>query len=214
MDFLSAIVTDCLIKAQAVSIKNESPFFQLASGNYSPIYVNCRRLQGYTIFRERINDCLNLYVSTTFARFSLVAGCESAGVPWSAVLAERQKVPHCWVKKKPKGHGEQKLIEGLPDTFPSGWTVLLVDDLITDGGSKLHFIETLRKETTAHVDNCLVILDREQGGRAELDVHGVKLHAMTTLSQVLEMMGIYDMVAHYLADPKQWHLRQGLEWKA
>ncbi len=105
-----------------------------------------------------------------------MAGGETAGIPFAVALAGDLAKPVLYVRKKPKDYGIATRLEGeLP--FP-GARVLLVEDLITDGGSKLTFIEALR-DAGAVVEDALVLFDREQGGTEVLATQGVRLHSVT-----------------------------------
>ena len=85
--------------------------------------------------------CAKLLRDAGFARFDAVAGGETAGIPFAAWIAERMGLPMLYVRKKPKGFGRDAQIEGA---LAEGARVLLVEDLTTDGGSKLRFAEAIR----------------------------------------------------------------------
>jgi orotate phosphoribosyltransferase len=106
-------------------------------------------------------------------------------------------------------------VEGVP-----GGEVLLFEDLITDGGSKLSFIDGIR-EAGCTISNCLVVVDREEGGTAGLAAVGVALHSLVTITSCLEVgraSGTIDAedlaeVKAYLAGPAAWHRNRGLAFK-
>ena len=114
----------------------------------------------------------------------MVAGGETAGIPFAAFLAALAKKPMIYVRKQPKGFGRMAQIEG--DLKP-GKRVLLVEDLATDGGSKLVFIEALKK-AEAKVTDCFVIFHYGIFPQSVemLAAAGVKLHALATWWDALE----------------------------
>ncbi|WP_461307216.1 orotate phosphoribosyltransferase, partial [Albidovulum sp.] len=118
-----------------------------------------------------------------FEAFDNVAGGETAGIPFAAMVAERLALPMTYVRKKPKGYGRNARIEGV---MREGQRVLLVEDLTTDGGSKLSFVDAIR-ETGARCDHTAVIF--YYGIYPEtiekLAGHGVRLHHLCTWWDVL-----------------------------
>ena len=137
--------------------------------------------------------------------FDAVAGGETAGIPYAAYLARDLDLPMLYVRKKAKGYGMASKVEGR---LEPGWRVLLVEDLVTDGGSKLGFVDALRAGSAA-VDDALVLFDRQQGGERVLAEHGVRLHSVTDLATTLAVGEAATVlptearaeVDRYLADP-------------
>jgi orotate phosphoribosyltransferase len=139
-----------------------------------------------------------------------IAGGETAGIPYAAWLADRLNLPMQYVRKQPKGFGRMAQIEG---ELKDGARTLLVEDLATDGGSKLKFVEALRK-AGAEVNDAFVIFHygifpQSVASLAEI---GVRLHALATWRDVLAVAraGAYfdahtlDQVERFLADPDGW----------
>ncbi len=157
--------------------------FTLASGRLSPIYINCRVSISDPVLMHLFTSLAHLRCMEDGVRLDVIAGGETAGIPFAAYLAHAISLPMVYVRKQAKTHGIASLIEGQT---VEGRHVLLVEDLITDGGSKLHFINALRA-AGATVTDALVLLDREQGGESSLRNSGVNLHAVTTLSKLLDV---------------------------
>jgi orotate phosphoribosyltransferase len=201
-----------LWRAEAVRISPEEPF-TLASGKKSPIYINCRRLISSPAFLGLFTAVAHTLVETGRLTFDAVAGGETAGIPFAAYLARDTGKPMLYVRKQAKGYGIASRVEGVLPAGRSGQPprVLLVEDLITDGGSKIGFIEALR-EAGAVVDEALVLFDRQQGGGDLLGDHGVQLTAVTDLATTLGAAETAGTVAAealaavraYLADPEGW----------
>lgn len=205
-----------LIEIEAVLFRPDEPFI-FTSGRASPVYVDCRRIISFPEARARLMDMgvalLNREVGTE--AFDVIAGGETAGIPFAAWMAERFGLPMVYVRKKPKGFGRNARIEG---TFEPGARALLVEDLATDGGSKLSFVEALR-EAGAECAHTFVIFSYGTFPEsiAELARQGVTLHALATWSDVLavaEETGYLTAeqladVRAFLEDPDGWSAAHG-----
>ena len=173
-----------LLEIKAVHFNADEPF-TLASGLPSPTYIDCRKLISYPRIRSTLMDFLTVTVmrDAGFEAFDNIAGGETAGIPFAAFVAERMALPMSYVRKKPKGYGRNARIEGA---MHEGQRVLLVEDLTTDGGSKLSFIDAIR-ETGAQCAHTAVIFHYGIFAETEktLGDHGVSLHALCTWWDVL-----------------------------
>ncbi|MFC4668590.1 orotate phosphoribosyltransferase [Seohaeicola nanhaiensis] len=173
-----------LLEIGAVNFRPEDPFI-LASGLPSPTYIDCRKLISYPRIRSTLMDFLTVTVmrNAGFEAFDNIAGGETAGIPFAALVAERMGLPMTYVRKKPKGYGRNARIEGV---MGEGDRVLLVEDLTTDGGSKLSFVDAIR-DTGATCAHTAVIF--YYGIFPEtvktLGDHGVNLHHLCTWWDVL-----------------------------
>jgi orotate phosphoribosyltransferase len=200
-----------LLEIEAVHFRPQEPF-TLASGLPSPTYIDCRKLISYPRIRAALMDFLAVTVmrEAGFEAFTNVAGGETAGIPFAALIAERLALPMTYVRKKPKGYGRNARIEGV---MGDGDRVLLVEDLTTDGGSKLSFVDAIR-ETGATCGHTAVIF--YYGIFPEtvqvLGDHGVALHHLCTWWDVLEVArdkGFFDAATleeteTFLRDPRAW----------
>jgi orotate phosphoribosyltransferase len=205
---LSALM---LLEIGAVHLNSREPF-TLASGLPSPTYVDCRKLISYPRIRSVLMDFLTVTVmrGAGLEAFDNIAGGETAGIPFAALVAERMGLPMTYVRKKPKGYGRNARIEG---DMREGQRVLLVEDLTTDGGSKLSFVDAIR-ETGATCGHTAVIF--YYGIFPEtirtLGDHGVALHHLCTWWDVLaeaRASGAFDAetlaeVESFLGDPRTW----------
>ena len=200
-----------LLDIKAVNFRPEDPFI-LASGLPSPTYIDCRKLISYPRIRATLMDFMTVTVmrDAGFEAFDNIAGGETAGIPFAALVAERMALPMTYVRKKPKGYGRNARIEGVME---EGERVLLVEDLTTDGGSKLSFVDAIR-ETGATCGHTAVIF--YYGIFPEtiqtLADHGVQLHHLCTWWDVLEearASGAFDdetlkEVETFLRAPRRW----------
>jgi orotate phosphoribosyltransferase len=150
-----------------------------------------------------------------FEQFDAVAGAETSGIAYAAWIAERLSLPLQYVRKKPKGFGREAQIEGL---LSPGARVLLVDDVTTDGRSKLEHVRTLRA-AQARVDHVLVMFFYDVFGeaRAQFSELSVQLHYLATWRDILveaRASGYFDgpvadEVQRFLAEPARWSLEHG-----
>ncbi len=204
-----------LWRLEAVRVAPEDPF-RLASGNYSPIYVNCRRVISEPGFMQLFRAAAHLLLESRKIKVGAVAGGETAGIPFAAYLAQALARPMVYVRKKAKGYGIASRVEGH---LEPGARVLLVEDLITDGGSKLGFLDAVA-EAGAEVSHVLVLFDRQQGGAELLAGRGVTLHALADRATTLAMgeeAGVLtaaaaEVVDTYFSDPDAWHRERGLDY--
>jgi len=213
---ISRITASLMWEAQAFKVSIQEPF-RLVSGNYSPIYVNCRALISIPFAMDMISAFMHWFFVHYEINADIVAGGETAGIPFAAVISQKLNKPMVYVRKKTKEHGEMATVEGLitKDNY-----VVLIEDLITDGRSKLSFIQTL-SEAGAKVNTCLVVFDRDQGGSTLLASEGVALYFLTDLNTTLkigrethQIADIqYNEIQSYLRDPARWHNSRGLTYK-
>lgn len=202
---------------EAIRVRPEEPF-ELASGNYSPIYVNCRRVISEPVFMGLFATTARLLLERRGELPDVLAGGETAGIPYAVHLGAALGRPVVYVRKKAKGYGLANRVEGHVE---DGSSVLLVEDLITDGGSKLGFLDAL-EAAGGKIRQALVAFDREQGGTETLAARGVELHSVTdrgTTLQAGEDAGLLtaeqrQSVDAYFADPGAWHKARDLAFNA
>lgn len=208
---IARLTARMLLEIKAVHFNAEDPF-TLASGLPSPTYIDCRKLISYPRIRATLMDFMTITVmrDAGFEAFDNIAGGETAGIPFAALVAERLALPMTYVRKKPKGYGRNARIEGA---MHEGQRVLLVEDLTTDGGSKLSFVDAIR-ETGASCAHTAVIFyyDIFPETEQKLADHGVALHYLCTWWDVLaeaRQSGIFDEktlaeVEKFLNAPRTW----------
>jgi orotate phosphoribosyltransferase len=208
---MARLTARMLLEIQAVHFNADEPFI-LASGKPSPTYIDCRKLISYPRIRSTLMDFLTVTVmrNAGFEAFDNVAGGETAGIPFGALVAERMALPMTYVRKKPKGYGRNARIEGV---MTEGQRVLLVEDLTTDGGSKISFVDAIR-ETGATCAHTAVIFYYGIFPQTEkiLGGHGVTLYHLCTWWDVLteaREQGTFDSatlreVEAFLKSPEAW----------
>ena len=205
-----------LLEVEAVLFRPDQPFV-FTSGWASPVYIDCRKLIAYPRLRARLMALAaeQLADAVGSEAFDVVAGGETAGIAFAAWLADALMLPMAYVRKQPKGFGRNARIEGR---IAEGQRVLLVEDLTTDGKSKLAFADALR-EAGGVVEHafCIFFYDIYPGSRRTLADAGLALHALATWADVLEAARrdgalpatVLDEVARFLDDPVAWSAAHG-----
>lgn len=156
--------------------------FELHSGRMSPIYIDLRLLASFpNALREAAAAYRHRLKTLTFDR---IAATPLAGLPIGTAICLDMNLPLIYPRKTVKGYGTGKQIEGQ---WEIGQTVVVVDDLITSGDSLLKGI-TFLKAAGLRVNEAVVLIDREQGGREALEEQGYRLHSLMTIGQLLAIM--------------------------
>jgi len=202
-----------LLNTKSVLFNAREPF-TLKSGRASPVYIDCRRLISFPKERRFLMDAGAQMLANDIGveNIDVVAGGETAGIPYGAFVAERLEKPMIYVRKEPKGYGRMAQIEGhLPDKGTP--KVVLIEDLQTDGGSKKIFVDALR-EVGAQVEHAFVVFHYGIFAASEQNMKdmGITLHALATWWDVLAMAkekNYFDKetlasVDAFLNDPESW----------
>ena len=205
-----------LLDIKAVNFRPQEPYM-LTSGWASPVYIDCRWVISFLEARRRIIelgvDMLRRQMDLDAV--DLVAGGETAGIPYAAWISEAVSKPMLYIRKKPKGFGRDAQIEG---NMPDGAKVLLVEDLTTDGASKLNFVKAIRSAGAEVSDAFVVFFYGVFAGALDtLKQEGLTLHYLATWPDVLEMAEAgqyFDAAAiagvrDFLADPMGWSKAHG-----
>ena len=202
------------IKA-AYAYDGKEPFV-FTSGRKSPVYVDIRKLISFPRARARLMDMAvqTIERAAGYESIDAVAGGETAGIPFAAWIAERMGLPMLYVRKQPKGFGRMAQIEGV---LTEGQRVVLVEDLATDGGSKLNFINAL-KQAGATVEHAFVVFHYGifPASRASLKELGVDLHELATWSDIIRVAesegyfppNVVKEVRAFLDNPDAWQNSQ------
>ncbi len=212
-EIIAETTAKMLLEVKAVLFSDKKPFI-FTSGWASPVYIDCRKLIFYPQVRSRLIEfaLATLARDAADARFEVIAGGETAGIPYAAWIADHLGLPMQYVRKKPKGFGRNAQIEG---DVREGARTLLVEDLTTDGRSKINFCKALR-EAGAVVEHVYVnfYYDIFPGSKKILSDLGVRLHYLATWWDVLAVVkqGGYLQGAQ-IAEVEKF-LRAPAEWSA
>jgi orotate phosphoribosyltransferase len=213
---IAEIVSNMLLEIEAVHFRADKPYM-FTSGLASPVYIDCRKLISYPRIRSSLMDFAASVIlkEVGFEQFDAVAGGETAGIPFAAWIADRLSLPMQYVRKKPKGFGRDAQIEG---DLKEGARVLLVEDLTTDGGSKINFCEALKRAGAEVTDTIAVFYyDIFPDTPKKLQEHGLRLHYLATWWNVLEVCEAKDYfdkqtlreVRSFLENPLAWSADHG-----
>ena len=207
---LSREAAEILIDIGTIAVNPNNPF-TLTSGRKSPVYVDCRRIISFTKERKRLMEMAVdiLQSSENETKFDAIAGGETAGIPFAAWIAELMDLPMIYIRKKPKGFGKNKQIEGL---IKPNQNILLVEDLATDGNSKISFVNALRDAGTI-CNVCFVIFHYGifQKSINLLLNQNIKLIELATWKDILIILkergmnaSDYKKVETFLKHPDKW----------
>jgi len=205
-----------LLDIKAVNFRPDEPYM-LTAGWASPVYVDCRWVISFPEARTRIMELgmEMLQDRGALTDVNSVAGGETAGIPYAAWMAQSLNLPMQYVRKKPKGFGRNAQIEG---SLEAGKKVLLVEDMATDGGSKINFVNALR-QAGADVSDIFVVFFYGAFPDAldTLEKAGVRLHYLATWQDVLDVAraenyfgnATCQAVDEFLKNPVDWSKAHG-----
>lgn len=212
---VAADTAQALLALKAVFVYERQPFLY-TSGWASPVYVDCRRLMSHPGYRRQLMDhAAGLLRARLGGSLDVIAGTETAGIPFASWIAERLDLPMVYVRKKSVGWGSHAQIEG---DLPEGARCLLVDDLTTDGLSKIGTARALR-EAGARLSDIFVIFNYDiypQSRQVYAD-NGFVMHALATWKDVFSQTKSLSYftpqrakeIKDFLADPVGWSALHG-----
>jgi orotate phosphoribosyltransferase len=206
---MSTRIAEFLLSVGAVKLSPRDPF-TWTSGIKSPIYCDNRMLYGHPEARNIVVQELASRVKSLHVPADAIAGTATAAIGWGALVADRLGLPFCYVRAKAKEHGAKKRIEG---DLKKESHVVLVEDLLSTGGSAISSVEALRTEANATVSDVVAIFTYEFIAAREAAMEGkVQLHPLTTISVLLEAAQNQNritaeeaqMVLQFVRDPQKW----------
>ncbi len=212
MEELQRHVADALLNIGAVGFSVKQPV-TFKSGIVSPVYVDNRRLPFHPSAWEIVIDTFRSWIREHKLTFDAIAGIEAAGIPHSAALGFAMERPSLFVRKQPKAHGKGQQVEGGD---VDGLHVLLVEDLVTTGGSSLAGVQALR-EAGATVTDCLTIVSYEFDEALQaFAAANVNLHIIAPFTLIAEQAHARDLfdaqtlrvLQDWRRDPYGWAGRQ------
>ena len=220
MSEVSKKVAEMLLQTEAIQVYRDKPFV-FVSGRISPVYIDCRKILSFSEQREYIVTQLARKAETDIGvdNIDVVAGGETAGIPYASFVSHLIKKPMIYIRKQPKGYGGTKQIEGI---LEAGRRVLLVEDLITDGLSKLRFNIGIRG-AGAKMTHCLCVFDyasdrlNQHEGRDNLAKNDISLHVLANWDDVLDtgLSKSYftedasKQIVDFLKDAENWGRKMG-----
>ena len=160
--------------------------FKLASGKISPYYIDLRIVPSFPDAFQKICDLYIRLINTNIdaKNFDRIAGVPTAGMAFAAVLAYNFKKPFFYTRPKMKLHGRERRVEGI---LMPGNKILVIDDLITSGTSLINAVNSIRAEGGI-VNDAIVLVDREEGGKEQHAKHKVALHYLLEVSEAADKL--------------------------
>jgi len=211
---VSRAIAEALLEIGAAGFCAAKPI-TFKSGIVSPVYCDNRRFPFHPKQWKLVIEGFARVIAEQQIECDVIAGVEAAGIPHSAALGFAMGVPSVFVRKQAKEHGTKKMVEGGD---VGGKRVVLVEDLVTTGMSSLAAMEMLREEGAIATD-CLAIIDYGfEEAKHKFAVENVRLHALTTFAEVLEVAQERDAVSEedaaavtdWLSDARGWAARRGI----
>lgn len=176
-------IAEQLLEIKAVYLQPDNPF-TWASGIRSPIYCDNRLTLSYPEIRKAIARGLTSLIKEHFPDAEMIAGTATAGIPHAAWVSDALDLPMCYVRSKPKGHGKGNQIEGKA---APGQKVVVVEDLISTGGSVIEAVNALR-ESGCEVLGVISIFTYElQKGKEQLDAAGIQAYSLCDYTSLIEV---------------------------
>src|SRR3954467_5750481 len=184
-------IAESLLEIKAVTLSPNEPF-TWASGIQSPIYCDNRLTLSYPDIRKKIAAGLTNIITEKFPETELIAGTATAGIPHAAWVSDNLELPMCYVRSKAKGHGKGNQIEGKAE---KGQKVVVVEDLISTGGSVITAVQALR-ESGCEVLGVVSIFTYElQKGIEKLEASGIKNHSLSDYSTLIKVAAEKNYIA-------------------
>ncbi|RSD28081.1 orotate phosphoribosyltransferase [Mesobacillus subterraneus] len=201
-------IAKALLEIEAVSLQPDQPF-TWSSGLKSPIYCDNRLTMSYPAVRRKVAEGLKSLIQEHFPETQMIAGTATAGIPHAAWVSELLDLPMSYVRSKAKGHGKGNQIEGK---VTEGHKVVVVEDLISTGGSVIEAVQALRDAGCEVIGVVAVFTYELEKGKQQLEEANISAYALTdftTLANIAEEKGMVtkenlDSLAEWRKDPSDW----------
>ena len=201
-------VAEYLLEIKAVVLKPNEPF-TWASGLKSPIYCDNRKTLSYAKVRTYIKTAFADIVSEEFKNCDVIAGVATAGIPHGVLVADVLNKPFVYVRDKPKAHGMENLIEGKID---KGQKVVVIEDLISTGGSSLKSVTALREAGVEVLGLGAIFTNGFDKSVKAFEEANCKFFTLSDYSTLLEVASKLDYITkeeeklllHWYKNPELW----------
>ncbi len=203
-------IAEFLLDIGAVRLSVHTPFTWV-SGIKAPIYCDNRMIYSHPDARDFVVNALVARVKSLHVPPDVIAGTATAAIGWAALVADRLKLPFVYVRAQAKDHGAKKRIEG---DLKEGQHVVVIEDLISTGGSSVSTAEALRTEGKCIVTDVVAIFSYDLvSAREKAMENSVQFHPLSTLSVLLQVALDQDRIIdeeseeieRFAKDPSHWH---------
>jgi len=209
-------IAAALLDREAVKVSIDPPF-TWASGIKSPVYCDNRKMIAFPWERKIIVEAFKALIQERGLEFDVIGGTATAAIPWAGFLAYDLDVPMIYIRPEKKEHGAGKQIEGH---LAPGQKVLIVEDLISTGGSSVQAAEAVRNEGGCIVTDILAIVTWEiPKAITLLEEAGISLHTLTDYTNIIGLAaerGYFpadqlETILQFKEDPSEWAEKMGLK---
>lgn len=206
-------IAERLLNREAVIVRTDPPF-TWASGIKSPVYCDNRKMLGFVEDREAIVEGFKQLIADNGLDFNVIGGTATAAIPWAAFLAAELHKPMIYIRPEKKEHGAGKQIEGF---LPGGQKVLIVEDLISTGGSSVAAATAVREADCTVTDILAIVTWELPKSAATFKEAGLNLHTMTDYSNLIGLAASkgtipsdkLQVVLQFKEDPEGWGAKMG-----
>ncbi|MFH1235271.1 MAG: orotate phosphoribosyltransferase [Candidatus Diapherotrites archaeon] len=208
-------VAEILLEIKAVTLNPSKPY-RYASGILSPIYTDNRLLMGYPEHRKKIIGAMAELMEKRKIKCNVIAGTATAGIPHAAWLADKTGKPMVYVRSEEKQHGKQNKIEGL---VQKGWKAVVVEDLISTGGSSVETVRGLREAGIKTEDIVAIFTYNMKAATDKFLAEKISLFALTDFATLINVAAKKKYITEqeketaleWNKDPKGWGKEMGFE---
>lgn len=211
METLERLFAEKLLKVKAIKLQPANPF-TWASGWKSPIYCDNRKTLSYPSLRNFVKIEISRLILEKFGQVDAIAGVATGAIPQGALVADELNLPFVYVRSKPKDHGLENLIEG---ELRPGMKVVVIEDLVSTGGSSLKAVEALRQNGCEVIGMVASFTYGFQVAVEAFKAANVKLLTLTNYEAVLKVALNTDYIAEedievlqaWRKDPANWNVK-------
>lgn len=208
MKDIASLVAKKLLEINAIKLSVESPF-SWASGWKSPIYCDNRLSLSYPDVRSYIKKILAKTITENYKNVEAIAGVATAGIPQGALVADELDIPFIYVRSKPKGHGMENMIEGK---ITSGQKVVVIEDLVSTGGSSLKAVEALKANSFTVLGMLSIFTYGFQVADDNFNKANVKLISLSSYNDLIdEALKLNYISKNQISSLKKWR-ENPAEW--
>lgn len=208
-------IAKILLETKAVTINAQEPF-RYTSGILSPIYCDHRILISFPEKRKHIVDAYVALIEENNLDYDVVGGTSTAGIPWAAWIADRLHAPMVYIRGDAKEHGKKKQVEGH---FDAGAHVVIVEDLISTGGSSIASVRGIRNEGGTVTDVIAIFTYGMEKARKAFADEKVTLYVMTNFETLVHLASDMKVISEeekikvleWNQDPQGWGKKMGEE---